>query len=58
VQMRSDEPHIINCPAFCNGCELWGFELDEDGYCAECAEEALGRPDDLGIDAYSTEEVA
>ena len=42
-------------------CSYCGVSLCDDcidDHEGECAEEALGRPDDLGIDAYSTEEVA
>jgi hypothetical protein len=31
-------PHIIETPATCKDCNLWGYELDEDGYCEFCAE--------------------
>lgn len=32
-------PHIIECPTCCKGCEYWGFELNEQGYCETCAED-------------------
>ena len=38
-KLKNGEPHIIETPISCNGCEKWGLELDEKGYCESCAEE-------------------
>jgi len=35
-EMKSEEPHIIASPKTCKRCELWGYELNEEGYCGQC----------------------
>jgi hypothetical protein len=39
VKLHADIPHVIECPSSCKGCELWGYELNERGYCEDCAED-------------------
>ena len=39
AKLAADEAHAIESPRMCLECELWGTELDEDDYCAECAYE-------------------
>jgi len=38
VKLAAGEPHVIDRPPSCEGCELWFDELF-DGYCETCAEE-------------------
>lgn len=38
-KLAADEPHVIDNPPTCKGCELWHDELEESGYCESCAEE-------------------
>jgi len=38
-KLAADEPHVIDNPPTCKGCELWYAELDAFGYCETCAEE-------------------
>jgi hypothetical protein len=33
------EPHIVESPMSCKNCDLWGLELNDDGYCEGCAEQ-------------------
>jgi len=37
-KLANDEPHVIESPTCCNGCEMWGYELNKNGYCEDCAE--------------------
>jgi len=38
---RSDQPHAIAYPPFCDSCERWGVGvLDAGGLCADCRQEA------------------
>jgi len=39
LKRSEDIPHVIDNPTTCKGCELWGDELDNRGYCEYCAEE-------------------
>lgn len=36
--LNADIAHVIDDPECCKGCELWGFELDENGLCKGCRE--------------------
>jgi len=38
-KLAADEPHVIDNPPTCKGCELWFDELEDSGYCETCAEE-------------------
>ncbi|KMQ75256.1 hypothetical protein [Marinobacter subterrani] len=38
-KLAAGEPHVIDSPPSCKGCELWFDELEESGYCETCAEE-------------------
>jgi len=38
-EMTSREPHIVASPKTCKRCDMWGYELNEDGYCESCEEE-------------------
>ena len=29
-------PHVIDNPTCCEGCELWGVDILDDGYCLDC----------------------
>jgi hypothetical protein len=29
-------PHVIENPVCCKGCNLWGYELNKEGYCQDC----------------------
>ena len=35
-------PHVVDNPLSCKGCNLWGYELNEDGYCEDCQAERDG----------------
>jgi len=35
-KLEHDEPHVVDSPPSCKGCELWGFDLNDDGYCSDC----------------------
>jgi len=39
-KIKQDIPHVVNDPVCCKSCETWGYNLDEEGYCEDCAEEA------------------
>ena len=42
VEKQSDEPHVIENPKVCRGCELWGLEPSENpDYCIDCYEDRL-----------------
>lgn len=36
TKLRSNEPHVIDCPAHCQECELWGCGITVDNLCAHC----------------------
>ena len=38
-KLANNEPHVIESPTCCNGCEIWGYELNESGYCETCEED-------------------
>ncbi|MBA7685647.1 hypothetical protein ES703_94072 [subsurface metagenome] len=38
-KLKADVPHVIESPTSCKGCEMWGYELNEEGYCETCQEE-------------------
>ena len=38
-KLKEGIPHVIECPTTCTGCELWGYDLNEDGYCETCEED-------------------
>jgi hypothetical protein len=42
-KLANDIPHSKENPICCNGCEMWGNEIGEDGYCEGCR-------DDLPLD--------
>lgn len=37
-KVAADQPHVIDQPAACENCELWGSGLDCDGMCSWCGE--------------------
>jgi hypothetical protein len=37
-KLNTNIPHIVESPTTCNNCDLWGLELNENGYCEDCAE--------------------
>ncbi len=40
LHTTQSEPFVIDDPPCCSQCELWGFELDDDGKCKNgCPEE-------------------
>lgn len=39
AKLANDEAHFIESPTTCKSCELWGYELDENGYCESCADD-------------------
>ena len=39
VKLKADIPHVVDDPRVCDGCHVWGMELDERGRCEDCAEE-------------------
>ena len=41
-KLKADEPHVIESPTTCNGCELWGYELNKEGYCEDCQADREG----------------
>ncbi|TDX30797.1 hypothetical protein DFO67_10452 [Modicisalibacter xianhensis] len=43
-KLARGEPHVVENPPTCNGCELWHDELI-DGYCESCEEERTGGND-------------
>ena len=43
-KISKDEAHVVDNPSCCNGCNLWGYELNEKGYCESCAEDAEVTP--------------
>jgi hypothetical protein len=38
TKLKKDIPHVIDSPTSCKRCELWGGELNNDGYCESCIE--------------------
>lgn len=34
--LKNNIPHVIDSPTICKNCELWGNELDINGFCSEC----------------------
>jgi len=43
-KLQKDEAHVIFAPTGCKGCELWGYELNEEGYCEDCESDRTGQP--------------
>jgi hypothetical protein len=39
-KLKAGVSHAIESPIACKGCEKWGYELNEKGYCECCEEEA------------------
>jgi hypothetical protein len=35
-KLSSNIAHVINSPTICKDCEIWGYELGEDGLCFDC----------------------
>lgn len=35
-KLADGEPHVIDNPPCCKGCELWFEELEDSGYCDTC----------------------
>lgn len=35
-KLAAGEPHVIDNPPSCKGCELWFDELEDSGYCDTC----------------------
>ncbi len=38
-KLKANTPHVIESPTGCKGCEQWGYELNNEGYCEDCEEE-------------------
>ena len=38
-KLKADRPHCIDSPITCKGCNLWGYWLNEKGYCETCYED-------------------
>ncbi|MDF0750343.1 hypothetical protein NLU14_08875 [Marinobacter sp. 71-i] len=36
VKLAVGEPHVIDSPPSCEGCELWHETLEDSGYCSNC----------------------
>lgn len=41
-KLEADITHVIESPTCCKSCELWGYPLDAEGLCEECAEQKGG----------------
>jgi len=37
-KLANNEPHIVDAPAPCSSCNMWGVGLDSDGRCSWCGE--------------------
>jgi len=35
-KLKADIPHVISSPKACESCHLWGYELNDKGYCETC----------------------
>lgn len=35
-KLANDMPHVIFAPTSCKACNLWGYKLNEQGYCEDC----------------------
>jgi hypothetical protein len=31
--------HVVDSPPCCKSCEIWGYDLNEQGYCPDCQDE-------------------
>ena len=38
-KLKRNIAHVIDNPESCKGCMMWGYILNEDGYCPDCASE-------------------
>ncbi len=38
-KLAKDEAHVVDNPPACKDCNLWGYELNEQGLCEDCASE-------------------
>lgn len=38
TKLEHDEAHVVFAPTSCKHCNLWGYKLNEDGYCEDCEE--------------------
>ena len=38
TKLAAGEPHVIDSPAGCESCELWGYDVNPDGTCCGCDE--------------------
>lgn len=41
-KLEKSEAHVVDNPPCCKGCNLWGYELNEQGLCETCAEDEEG----------------
>jgi len=39
AKLAADVAHVISDPTSCKDCELWGYPLNEEGYCEDCADD-------------------
>ncbi len=39
-KLKAGMPHVVVSPKGCRSCELWGEELNEQGYCSGCEGES------------------
>jgi hypothetical protein len=35
-KLEQNIPHVIEDPAACKTCEMWGSPIDENGFCSQC----------------------
>ncbi len=40
IKLAQGIPHIIDSPITCEACNLWGYKLNELGYCEDCQSES------------------
>jgi len=38
-KLKQGIAHVVISPTGCRSCELWGEELNDEGYCPDCEEE-------------------
>ena len=39
AKLAADVAHVISDPTPCKDCELWGYPLNDAGYCEDCADD-------------------
>lgn len=43
-KLLSDTPHCISAPTPCRDCNLWGYPINEQGYCEDCYDDIQPNP--------------